>query len=260
MFFFEVKNQAFISKEQLTCPRCNKPHLKSGNGLHYLSFGILPVLPLSVKRLQTCSSCRFHHDGERIALTSVPLHQLLVKLVGIVLFVSAMLYVYTSWQAEKKWELEVLRTPQIDDFYFIDYSKFKEEDYYQKRVVAAKVIAVDDEKVWFTLANYMYSLNKDLVTAARLSNFIHQGYFTNQLYSVPKSQLMDYFESGKIYRAHRPRYLKLYGGFVLKPKQPAPLYKGFNPNQANEEGIQYYQDGQFDLGLKPFGFNQTQRF
>lgn len=252
MLFFALKEHTFLEQQQHVCPKCHKPRLKQGKGLAFLSFGLIPLFPYAINSLAQCSACRFQQRSNTPSTATVPLYHIISKFIGALLLCILCIYLYNSWQVAKQTELNVLQQPQVNDFYFIDYSKYIEESYYQKRLVVAKVVAMDEQTVLLAFGNHMYFRHRDLENAARLSNFVQDGYFSRELVQLEKQAIFNLFEQGKIYQAHRPRYLKLYGGFVLKPQRPAPLYKGFHPNKANQEGIAYFQEGLYKEALEQF--------
>ena len=108
------------------------------------------------------------------------------------------------------------------------------------------------KKLILAFSRYTYSRERDLVISARSDNFVQQGYFFQKPVELNRSEVIELFERGTIYNAFRPHAMKLFGGFVTKPKKLSPLYKGFHLDGANQDGIAFYQDYDYESALEAF--------
>ncbi|MBE0364884.1 hypothetical protein PULV_a3169 [Pseudoalteromonas ulvae UL12] len=220
------------------------------NQLHYLSFGIVPVFPYRLRRSKACLTCL--NDSQQRSIELFSWWQVVVKFIGLVIILIAMMFGFAFLQADKKQQMAILASPQVHDFYLVDYSLFRQESYYQKQFLVAKVTAVDDEAVSLQLANYRYQRHNQVIKAIKLDNLIKPNYFSKEHEQVTHSKLKQLFSEGAIYQVLRAQGLTLFGGIVEMPSQPEPLYKGFEQNRANQDGISFYQDGQFKEALAKF--------
>ncbi|MDE3273999.1 tetratricopeptide repeat protein [Pseudoalteromonas sp. G4] len=252
MLFFNVKDQAFEHDEYLQCCQCNQRAVSAKAKLKFLCFGLIPILPFKVDRESYCANCDCKNLPENSLSSQVPPVAILTKFIGLLLLIA-----FVSWQWQKhvratEIELDIVNNPQSNDFFFFDYSKLLNEGYYQKRVVAAKVIASENDTVTLQFSRYNYSRERDLEISARSDNFVQKGYFFTESKDYPQQQINAFFKNGTIYAAYRPNAMKLFGGFVVMPSNPKPLYDGFQLNKANQEGIAYYQEKEFTLAFESF--------
>ncbi|AIY64203.1 tetratricopeptide repeat protein [Pseudoalteromonas piratica] len=252
MLFFNITEQVFEHEQYLQCCLCQQCAVSAQSKIKSLRFGLIPLFPFALKKASHCANCDSKNVPENSRSVEVPIISIMNKFVGLILLLVLAVWFWQKHHRAVENELEIVHNPQVNDFYFFDYSKLLQEDYYQKRVVAAKVIAVENDALTLQFSRYNYSRERDLQISARSDNFVQDGYFFTAGEHYSQQQIKDLFENGTLYAAYRPHAMKLFGGFVVMPTKPKPLYQGFELNKANQEGIAYYQEDAFSLAFESF--------
>ena len=245
MLFFSLQQQVFASSRSVhegSC-ECTDNNVRL-TFLDYVSFGGMPVFPYRLHHSQTCLACQ----KQPLSLANGPFFSwwhVAFKCLGLVVLLAALLVGLMYLQAEKERQVALLKSPQVHDFYLMDYSLFRQEAYYQKQFLVAKVTAVDELTVSLQLANYRYQRQNQVIKAIKLDNLIKADYFNKEVEHVKRAALTQLFSDGAIYQVLRAEGLTLFGGIVEMPSRPEPLYKGFKQNKANQDGVSLYQQGAF---------------
>lgn len=252
MLFFNIKNQAFEHPQYIQCSQCHQVAVTAHTQLKFVRFGLIPLFPFALERASYCANCSAKNVPENSQNSKLPIFHVLTKFIGTVLIILMLSWLWQQHTQARNVEINIVNQPQINDFFFIDYSKFLKEEYYQKRVVAAKVIATENDTVTLKLGRYNYSRERDLKLSARSDNFVQKGYFFTDSQTFSQQQIKDFYDNNTIYAAYRPKDLKLFGGFVVMPSNPKPLYAGFKLNKANQEGIAAYQEKDFSTAFEYF--------
>ncbi len=224
MFLFELKEAHFTNAH-------------SDYRIRYVNFCGIPFLPI---RTQINSS----------VLKKVGL--LCYHSIGACVLSAVLIFGYLNYAKKQAAQTAILEAPQRNDFYILDLGKFSAEQHYQKQLLAAKVMKVDDTHVHLLLANYSYHRKRDLIKAIRLDNLMHPGYFTNRTLKLDLNNLSQLASRAALINAYRPEGLMLFGGIVRQPERPKPLYHGPKFNPYNQVGLTAYQAGDFSGAFNAF--------
>lgn len=252
MLFFNIKTDALTHSKAIAHDCDGIKEVNYTSKVKSLHFGLLPLFPFYISQNAQDLSNHQVQAAPKYAFNAQILWLLSQKFIGLVLFIICLSWWWQNFQAQAKHELSIANNPRVNDFFFLDLSKYLNEEYYQKRVLAAKVVEVTDTDISWVLSRYNFSRERDLVISARSDNFVQSGYFHRDVETLTKETVRSLFEQGVIYQALRPKSDKLFGGFVIKPSKPKTQYTGFSVNADNNTGIMLYQSRDFEAALAAF--------
>ena len=116
----------------------------------------------------------------------------------------------------------------------------------------AQLIEFNDNTMTFRVGNYTYKYNKDIEIAMRTSMLVQDNYFASNTITLTKQQVHDFYRDNIIYKILRPELYSLFGGFVMHPPKPKPLYTGVKLDKNNQQGITYFKDGLYKEAIESF--------
>ncbi|AXT31567.1 hypothetical protein D1819_12525 [Pseudoalteromonas tunicata] len=196
MFFFTSQQQYFKSPVSTVVCECqNKVNMQAVSRLDYVSFGIIPFFAYRITRCYECATCGHQQDNIQVD-KFIPWYQIATKFVGLMILATAMLLFYFQYQYDKNLQKSIIETPQVNDFYLIDYSLFRQESYYQKQFMVVKVIAADTSHIAVQLANYRYQRKNQVIKAIKLDNLIKPYYFSKEIEQLKRVRVAELFEQG----------------------------------------------------------------
>ena len=252
MLLFNTSDSLSFFSQTKTCPHCHRDDYCLQNRSRFLRFSIIPMLPLAWHYQYQCNHCQ---HTEPVALTKLPILELisLVKyFLGSLLLVCSLLHFYNQHQANLALQQNILSHPQAYDTYLVKADTFANEPLRPENLKVAQVLEFDDKNITFQISNFRYKRNNAITMAMRTSLLIQKDYFSSKTMTIPRSEVQRLYDEGTIYDVLRPYAYSLYGGFVMFPPRPKPLYEGVKLNKNNQQGIIYYKDGLFADAFKSF--------
>lgn len=172
--------------------------------------------------------------------------------IGVFLALWVGLFFYQQHAAAQAQKQSYLTNPKAYDTYLVHADKFTHEPWTLTNLKVAQVLSFDEQFITFQVSNYSYKRNKGITTAMRTSLLVQRGYFSDDKITLPRSEVKRLYNDGVIYDVLRPSANSLYGGFVMFPPKPKPLYKGLKLDKNNQQGITYFKNGQYSDALESF--------
>ena len=252
MLLFNTCNSFSSFSKTATCPYCKSNDYQLVNNSRFLRFAIMPIVPLAWHYYYQCNHCQ---HSEPVPLIKLPLPELvsLIKyFTGSILIVFTLLYFYTQFSAQAAQQQAMLDAPQAYDTYLVKADKFAQEPLRPENLKVAQILEFDDKYITFQISNYRYKRNRGITMAMRTSLLVQRDYFSSKTLTLPRTEVQRMVDEGIIYNVLRPYAYSLYGGFVMFPPRPKPLYEGVKLNKHNQQGINYYKDDLFEDALASF--------
>ena len=252
MLLFNTCNSLLFFSRSKTCPHCQSQHYQLKNNSRFLRFAILPILPLAWSYHYQCADCQ---HNEPVTLTKLPLFEqlsLIKYFAGLLLLTWLCSYLYIQHHQSVELQRSILATPKAYDTYLVHADEFADEPLRPENLKVAQVLSFDESFITFQLSNYRYKRNNAITMAMRTSLLVQDDYFSSKTVTLTRTEVNKLYNEGEIYDVLRPHAYSLYGGFVMFPPRPKPLYEGVKLNHHNQQGIMYYKDNQFKEALDSF--------
>lgn len=234
------------------CPQCGSNSYHLVNNSRFLRFTLLPILPLKLNYHRECYQCGY---TAATAIKKLPLVEQLSLpkyCLGLVLILGLSSYIYQQQLHDQVTKLTYLSTPKAYDTYLVHADKFTGEPWTPSNLKVAQVVEFDQQLITFQVSNYSYKRNNGITMAMRTSLLVQKDYFSANTLTLPRNQVAQLYRTGAIYDILRPKAYTLYGGFVMFPPKPKPLYKGLKLDDNNQQGINYYKQGLYAEALRRF--------
>ncbi len=252
MLLFNTAPADVFYRKQKTCPHCHSEHYSLSNHSKVLRFTILPIIPLSINYQRQCDDCGYVTSAPCHSLPALELISFIKYFIGLIFIAYLLIQILLSASQQSDNELSYLNEPKLFDTYFVYSDKFTEKPKRIKNLQVAQLINFDDKSMTFRVGNYTYKFNKDIEIAMRTSMLVQDNYFSSKTITYSKQQIKQLYKNNSIYKIMRPELYSLFGGFVMHPPRPKPLYTGVKLDKHNQEGITYFKDGLYEEALKSF--------
>ncbi|MBE0358714.1 tetratricopeptide repeat protein [Pseudoalteromonas aliena] len=252
MLLFNTSESFPHFTQPIRCPDCQSDTYHLVNKSRYLRFIILPMLTLKLSYKRECYQCG---KSEPVKITQLPLMEkisLPKYFIGVFLLLWIVLFFYQQHLNSETRKKSYLNTPKIYDTYLVHADKFTHEPWTLTNLKIAQVLSVDEQFITFQISNYSYKRNNSITLAMRTSQLIQDNYFSTKTITLPRDEVKRLYKDEAIYDVLRPYANILYGGFVMHPPKPKPLYKGLKLDKNNQQGIIYFKDGLFNEALDSF--------
>lgn len=166
---------------------------------------------MEVRKLTT-SSHRFFNLFQPQKFISP--HQL-IYFFGFIVFVSA--YWFYSIQGKNEvnqYTEQYIYTPQVNDFYFLDFRLLESDLRPYEKFRLAKVVDITGNIVTLLYSDFFYSQKGQIETAIKYGHLRYHDYFQSKRYDLSKQALRTMYHDQVIYRVERPRNQKLFGYYI----------------------------------------------
>lgn len=179
------------------CPTCNGETLARTSVINYLSFTVLPLVPLKVTEKYVCNRCLRKQDANPETselFPKVSLFDWLKKSIGIPVLVTLILLfnLYQDYQAQ--WQSQARQKPKVNDVLYVNnYLRTGSNLDKTFPIRLAKVVEIDlkTQSVTLDLSRVSYieldSAQKDYA----VRNHIFDGYYMEHTINMPLSSLGD---------------------------------------------------------------------
>ena len=234
------------------CPNCHSRAYHLINQSRFLRFTVIPVLPLALNYKYECYQCGHNAPVKLKQLPTFEIFTLPKYFIGVFLALWVGLFFYQQHAVAQAQKQSYLTNPKAYDTYLVHADKFTHEPWTLTNLKVAQVLSFDEQFITFQVSNYSYKRNKGITTAMRTSLLVQRGYFSDDKITLPRSEVKRLYNDGVIYDILRPSANSLYGGFVMFPPKPKPLYKGLKLDKNNQQGITYFKNGQYSDALESF--------
>ena len=252
MLLFNTCDSLSSFSQTTTCPHCKSKNYQLKNHSRFLRFTIIPIMPLAWQYQYQCDDCQ---HTEAVSLHKLPLIELLSLIkyfTGSLLLICMLLYFYQQYHAKIKLQQSIINNPQAYDTYLVKADKFAQEPLRPENLKVAQVLEFNDKFITFQISNYRYKRDRAITMAMRTSLLVQRDFFSANTLTLPRTEVQRLYDEGTIYDVLRPYAYSLYGGFVMFPPRPKPLYEGVKLNQNNQQGITYYKDKLYTEALDSF--------
>ncbi len=252
MLLFNTAVADVFYKQATTCPHCQSKHFSLINNSKLLRFTILPVAPLSISYQRQCDDCGHITDVPWYSLPVLEIISFIKYFIGLLVISYLLTTFILSSQRQSENEIHYLDTPKQFDTYFILSEQFTGHPKRVNNLKVAQLIEFDDNTMTFRVGNYTYKYNKDIEIAMRTSMLVQDNYFASKTITLTKQQVHNFYRDNIIYKILRPELYSLFGGFVMHPPKPKPLYTGVKLDKNNQQGITYFKDGLYKEAIESF--------
>lgn len=252
MLLFNTAAADVFYKQPKTCPHCQSEHYSLTNHSKILRFTILPVIPLSISYQRQCDDCGYMTPVSWYALPTLEMLSIIKYFAGVLLLGYFLIQTVLGVHQQTTNEVSYINKPKLFDTYFVHADKFTDTPKRINNLKVAQLVEFDNDNMTFRVGNYTYKYNKDIKIAMRTSMLVQDNYFSSKTMTFRKEQIQQFYEDNSIYKIMRPELYSLFGGFVMHPPKPKPLYTGVKLDKHNQEGITYFKDGLYTEALNSF--------
>ena len=245
MLLFNTSESFPHFAQTIRCPHCQSDAYHLVNKSRYLRFSILPILVLKLNYKRECYQCG---KSEPVKIKQLPLAEKLSfpkYFIGTFLLLWIVTFFYQQHLDTEAQKKNYLSAPKLYDTYLVQTDKFTHEPWTLTNLKIAQVISFDAQFTTFQVSNYSYKRNNSITLAMRTSQLVQNDYFSTKTITLPRNEIKRLYKDDVIYDVLRPYANSLYGGFVMFPPKPKPLYKGLKLDKNNQQGIIYFKDGLF---------------
>jgi len=252
MLLFNTSQSFPYFAQTQCCPNCHSRAYHLINQSRFLRFTVIPVLPLALSYKYECYQCGYNAPAKLKQLPIFEIVTLPKYFIGVFLALWVGLFFYQQHAAAQAQKQHYLTNPKAYDTYLVHADKFSHEPWTLTNLKIAQVLSFDEQFITFQVSNYSYKRNNGITTAMRTSLLVQNGYFSTDKITLPRSEVIRLYNDGVIYDVLRPSANSLYGGFVMFPPKPKPLYKGLKLDKNNQQGITYFKNGQYKEAAESF--------
>ena len=252
MLLFNTCDSLSSFSQRTTCPCCQSNNYQLKNHSRFLRFAIIPLIPLAWCYQFQCNHCQY---TAAVPLKNLPILEkisLVKYFIGSLLLLWLLVFFYNQHHAKLALQQTILNNPQAYDTYLVKADKFSHEPLRPENLKVAQILEFDEKFITFQISNYRYKRDNAITMAMRTSLLVQKDYFSSKTLTLPRSEVQRLYDEGTIYDVLRPYAYSLYGGFVMFPPRPKPLYEGVKLNKNNQQGILYYKDGLFKDAFENF--------
>lgn len=179
------------------CPTCHGETLARTSVINYLSFTVLPLIPLNVNTKYVCNRCLRRQDANvssRELFPKISATDMLKKSIGIpVIILMFMLFnLYQSYQAQ--WQFEARQQPKVNDVLYLDNylrTGSKLDKTFPIRLAKVVEINLEDQTAVLDLSRVAYV---ELGTAQKdyaVRNHIFDSFYMEHTVELPLTSIMD---------------------------------------------------------------------
>ncbi|WP_338365182.1 tetratricopeptide repeat protein [uncultured Pseudoalteromonas sp.] len=252
MLLFNTSQSFPYFAQTKCCPKCHSRAYHLINQSRFLRFTVIPVIPLALNYKYECYQCG--HNAP-VKLKQLPFFEIVTLpkyFIGVFLALWVGLFFYQQHVAAQAQKQRYLTNPKAYDTYLVHADKFTHEPWTPSNLKVAQVLNFDEQFITFQVSNYSYKRNNGITTAMRTSLLVQNGYFSTDKITLPRSEVKRLYNDEVIYDVLRPSANSLYGGFVMFPPKPKPLYKGLKLDKNNQQGITYFKSGLYKEAAESF--------
>jgi len=164
----------------------------------------------------------------------ITLNHLIYALVFIVLVSAYWFYIAHAKHEMNQHSEQYIYTPQVNDFYFLDFQLITENLRPYEKFRLAKVVDVTGDIVTLLYSDFFYSQKVQIERAIKYGHLRYHDYFQGKRYDFSKQTLVTMYNDKVIYRVERAVNQKLFG-YLISP-----------------ENIEFRREPLFVLGKKEY--------
>lgn len=233
--------------DDIRCPKCGRCDFHLQGRVKYLVLELFELPLFMLKRrfeLQCdCGHCQSPSGNrekiKQLSRKMLPLTYVLSKHLGIFLLMLIIGYQWQTYQKQQSHTHSLLTSPQVNDFYFVDYRRLNPDSHPKYRYTAMKVIEVNDQTVTFRKSTLSSSRQVPARAHIKADRAMINGYFSKVTVTLKHSELLPLYNQEVIYEVRRPHKLKIDGWIVMSPPKPEAFVYRFN--QDNQTGIAMFR-------------------
>ena len=252
--------------DKLVCQSCGSREHQLKGIIKYGFFFLecLPFFPVKKTPVIQCCQCRKVTDNASLpralfnefSALLFPFYRLVSKFAGVLLITLLFAYWQYGLYKEEQVSARYMTSPQVNDFYFLDFRQFGEPLRPNENYRIAKVVDVTDNMVSLVYGNLFYKYQSSLENSARSGRIGSTRYFEYKRNDFTVKQLQQMYKAGAIYAAKRPVANKLYGNFVVKNQKYGGSQVYYPGARQNVEGLAFenasYIEGNYQTALERF--------
>jgi hypothetical protein len=246
---------------KLVCANCDSKHHQVKGVIKYafIFFEYLPFYQVNKLLVITCSHCESNFDINSLSkrLTKAITQPLftarrqLYTFSGCLLMIAFLAYLLFAHFQREALSDKIIASPQINDFYFLDFRKLSTELRPHEKYRLAKVVDITDSIVSLQYGQFFYHLQSSAqgsFSNGRVKSF---SYFAKKRHEFSFEQIIKMRTENIIYQAIRPEGILLYGNQVTG-YQRAPRIGGayFPGARQNQQGFAFLQATYLDDHFK----------
>ncbi|MCJ8318559.1 MAG: sel1 repeat family protein [Colwellia sp.] len=179
-------------------------------------------------------------------------------LLVIVALISSKIW-FDSEQHQDAASAEIISSPQIDDFYFLDFRLLSDNLRPREKYRLAKVVDITGDVITLLYSDFFYVREGIIKESIRFGHLRFKDYFQSKRYDFSHNEIKAMYNAGAITLAKRPVLKKLYGNGIepYEYRYQSDLFvPGKRENNTgllflNEQNLETNLQSAFDL------FNQS---
>lgn len=249
MFFTKIEADRVIGPhiDHVRCAKCHHTGFQLQATIKYLSVEFINMPLMLLKRdYQFACDCGHHQTPcvkpkqlKALKQQMLPWHYFATKYTGLVLMMLIAWYMVGMSEQRNLAELQVLQSPEVNDFYFVDYHRINPNSHPRYRYTVLKVIDVEAGKVTAQVSTVSKARQGRVYDHIKGDRPMIPGYFSSKTLEFTTEQLMDYHQDNTLFAARRPHNFYIDGSIVI-PVQRPKVYQ-HQVNMDNQLGIALYR-------------------
>ena len=145
---------------------------------------------------------------------------------------------------------EIISSPQIDDFYFLDFRLLSENLRPREKYRLAKVVDITGEVITLLYSDFYYVREGIIKESIRYGHLRFKDYFQSKRYDFTHNEIKAMYNDGAITLAKRPVLKKLYGNGI-EPYEYRYQSDLFVPGKReNNAGLLFLNEKQLETNLQ----------
>lgn len=157
-----------------------------------------------------------------------------------------------------------LKSPKIDDVYFLDFRKLSPDLRPHEKYRLAKVVDITGDVVTLLYGNMFFSAHKAAKDSIRYGQLRYQEYFSPKRYDFTPAELSAMHNKAAIYMIKRPDKNMLYGNYINDPKNEIHSTIYIPGKRENASGISFlnaiYLENNLEQAFEQFTNSANQGF
>jgi len=145
---------------------------------------------------------------------------------------------------------EIISSPQIDDFYFLDFRLLSDNLRPREKYRLAKVVDITGDVITLLYSDFYYVREQIIKESIRYGHLRFKDYFQTKRYDFTHNEIIAMYESGAITLAKRPVLKELYGNGI-EPYEYRYQSDLFVPGKReNTKGLLFLNETKLETSLQ----------
>ncbi len=237
--------------DELTCPSCGCEHHKVKGVIKYafLFIECVPFFPVEKKTVIQCQQCWKKADTSTLTQQRLkelsahlfPAWRLISKFFGTLLTLLFLGYLFQGEAEKQRWSDSFIGSPQINDFYHVDFRYLSSELRPNEKYRIGKVVDITGDVATVVYSRLFYRMQHGADESIRVGHVTHFSFFSRKEYHYHFDELVKMRSQGAIYRVERPVGNRLRGKPVVTVKKRLLSRTYFPGARQNNSGLAFLE-------------------